>query len=216
MSLSAISNLNLEDIDTTAADLQLPDIENCISKAEQDRSDLIADSLRIRRGEEQVKSAKSAWLPSVNASASTGLNAQSDAWDPSSSATAGLSASWNIFDSHVTRAQVDNAKIELERLNLALQADTDSALSEVVSAHKNLSSAISRLSTTQNAVDLAIEERFVATEKYRAGEGILLDILDAEVALSTAKKNHVSAKYDVLRYHYALNHALGNTFPKND
>ena len=214
LSLDAISDLNLVDIAPKTADYQLPDVESCIFEAEQSRSDLIADYLRIQRGEQQLKSAKSAWLPSLNASASTGFNAQSDSWKPTNSATAGLSASWNVFDSHVTRAEVDSAKIELERLALALKTDTDSAHSEVISAHKNLSSALSRLETTQIAVNLAVEERYIATEKYRAGEGILLDVLDAEVALSTAKKNHVSARYDVLRYQFALRHALGNTFPK--
>ena len=177
----------------------------------QNRFDIQSDLFKIERGKLQLKSAKSGWLPSINASASTGLNAQSDKWDPTSNATAGVSASWNIFDSHITRAEVDNAKINIEQLELALKSDSDSARKDLISAYKNLQSAIVRLSTTQAAVDLAIEERFIATEKYRAGEGILLDILDAEVALSTAKKNHVSAKYDVIRYQFALNHALGNT-----
>ena len=213
LSIPQISNLTLVDIvdDTTNA-ASLNDLENYISTAEQQRANLQADYLQIERGEQLLKSAKAAWLPSLNASASTGINAQSDKWDPTSNATAGLSASWNIFDSNVTRAEVESSKIEIQRLELALKNDIDSVHSEVVTAYKNLSSAIFRLSTTQNAVDLAVEERYIASERYRAGEGILLDILDAEVALSTAKKNHVSAKYDVLRYKFALNHALGNTF----
>ena len=211
LSIPQISNLTLVDIEDNATET-LSDIESYITSAEQHRADLQADYIRIERGEQLLKSAKAAWLPSLNASASTGLNAQSDSWNPTSNATAGLSASWNLFDSHVTRAEVESAKVEIQNLELALKSDIDNVHSEVVTAYKNLNSAISRLSTTQNAVDLAIEERYIASERYRAGEGILLDILDAEVALSTAKKNHVSAKYDVLRYQFALNHALGNTF----
>ena len=212
LSVPQISNLTLVDIADTTTGISLADLENYISTAEQHRANLQADYLQIERGEQLLKSAKAAWLPSLSASASTGINAQSDSWNPTSSATAGLSASWNIFDSHVTRAEVESSKIEIQRLELALKDDIDSVHSEVVTAYKNLSSAIFRLRTTQNAVELAVEERYIASERYRAGEGILLDILDAEVALSTAKKNHVSAKYDVLRYKFALNHALGNTF----
>lgn len=225
LSFPQISNITLTDIadanfpanpfvDDDTANAALLDLENYISTAEQHRANLQADYLQVERGEQLLKSAKAAWLPSLSASASTGLNAQSDSWKPTSNATAGLTASWNIFDSHVTRAEVETAKIEIQRLQLALQDDIDSVHSEVVTAYKNLSSALSRLNTTQSAVNLAVEERYIATERYRAGEGILLDILDAEVALSTAKKNHVSAKYDVLRYRFALNHALGNTFSK--
>jgi len=71
--------------------------------------------------------------------------------------------------------------------------------------------ALLRLTTTQKTVELAEEERFIATERYNVGEGILLDVLDAEVALSTAKKNNVSARYDVMRYSFDLAHAIGDT-----
>ena len=187
------------------------DIENYISLAEQNRADLKADNFRIQRAEELVKSAKSAYLPSVSASASTGFNARSDSWDPTSNATAGVSASWNIFDSKITKSRVEESKIEVERLELALQSDLDSARSEVISACKNLKTALVRLQTTSLAVKLAEEERFIASERYRAGEGILLDILDAEVALKEARLNHLSAYCDAARYRFALNHAIGDT-----
>ena len=87
----------------------------------------------------------------------------------------------------------------------------NSAHESVITAYKNLKIAVLRLRTTQRAVALAEEERFIATERYRAGEGILLDVLDAEVSLATARKNHVSATYDVARYRFDLAHAVGDT-----
>ena len=187
------------------------DIENYISLAEQNRPDLKADNIRIQRAEELVKSAKSAYRPSVSASASTGLNARSDRWDPTSNATAGVSANWNIFDSKITKSRVEEAKLEVERLEFALKSDLDSARSDVISACKNLRTALVRLQTTDLAVKLAEEERFIASERYRAGEGILLDILDAEVALKEARLNHLNAYCDAARYRFALNHAIGKT-----
>ena len=92
-----------------------------------------------------------------------------------------------------------------------MDSDIDSAHESVVTAHKNLRIALLRLTTTQRSVELAEEERYIATERYNAGEGILLDILDAELALSTAKKNNVSARYDVIRYSFDLAHATGDT-----
>ena len=116
-----------------------------------------------------------------------------------------------IFDSGVTDAKIKAAEIELERLQLAMQNDINSVHESVVTAYKNLKIAVMRLRTTQKAVELAEEERYIATEKYNAGEGILLDILDAEKALATAKKNFVSANYDVTRYRLDLAHATGDT-----
>ena len=187
------------------------DIENYINLAEQNRADLKADNIRIQRAEELVKSAKAAYKPSVNASASTGLNARSNSWDPTSNATAGVSANWDIFDNKITKSRVAEAKLEVERLELALKSDLDNARSDVISACKNLKTALTRLQTTDLAVKLAEEERFIASERYRAGEGILLDILDAEVALKEARLNHLSAYCDAARYRFALNHAIGKT-----
>lgn len=208
MSTDSIASLSVEDFETH---LKLGDVESYLTEADENRNDLKSDALRIEQGELNVKSAKSGWLPSVNANIGTDLNAASDRWHITPDASAGISASWNIFDSGVTRAEVDAAKVEVERLKLARDADLDSVHEDVVTAHKNLRIALLRLTTTQKAVELAQEERYIATERYNAGEGIILDILDAEVALSTAKKNNVSARYDVARYSFDLAHAIGDT-----
>ena len=208
-------NSNLMNTDSLIKDYSLInetfDIENYISLAEQNRADLKADNIRIQRAEELVKSAKSAYKPSVSASASTGLNARSNSWDPTSNAAAGVSASWNIFDNKITKSRVEEARLEVERLELALKSDLDNARSDVISACKNLKTALVRLQTTDFAVKLAEEERFIASERYRAGEGILLDILDAEVALKEARLNHLNAYCDAARYRFTLNHSIGNT-----
>lgn len=208
MSTNSIANLTVEDFETH---LNLEDVEKYLSEADENRLDLKADALRIEQGEIKVTSAKSGWLPEVSASVSTDLSGQSRIWHFTPDASAGVSASWSIFDSGVTRAAVESAKVEVERLKLALDADLDDVHEDVVMAHKNLRIALLRMTTTQRAVELAEEERFIATERYNVGEGILLDVLDAEVALSTAKKNNVSARYDVMRYSFDLAHAVGDT-----
>lgn len=208
MSIDSIANLTVEEFDTH---LELGDVEEYLLAADENRYNLRSDDLRIEQGEIRITSAKSGWLPNVNANVSTDLNAVSRRWHVTPDASAGINASWNIFDSGVTRAEVESAKVELEQLKLARASDLDSAHEDVVTAHKNLKIALLRLTTTQRAVELAEEERFIATERYNAGEGILLDILDAEVALSTAKKNNVSARYDVIRYSFDLAHATGDT-----
>lgn len=208
MSINSIVNLTVEDFETH---LKLEDVEKYLSEADENRLDLKADALRIEQGEFNVTSAKSGWLPEVSASVGTDLSGQSRRWHFTPDASAGVSASWSIFDSGVTRAAVESAKVEVERLKLALDADLDSVHEDVVTAHKNLRIALLRMTTTQRAVELAEEERFIATERYNVGEGILLDVLDAEVALSTAKKNNVSARYDVMRYSFDLAHAVGDT-----
>ena len=208
MSVNDISGMTLEEISTA---LEMVDLEDFLTRADENRDDLRADALRIEQGELNIEIARANKRPTVSAQVGTGLNSSYDSWHPTPDISAGVSASWNIFDSGITRAQIQSAEIELGRLRLAMESDIDSVHKDVVTAYKNLQIAIMRLRTTQKAVDLAEEERYIATEKYNAGEGILLDILDAETALATARKNLVSATYDVARYRIELAHAMGDT-----
>ena len=195
MALNSISNLTVEEI-LPASDLD--ELENYIALADENRADLKADELKTEQGELNVEIARAAKRPTVSAEVDTGLGTQFRNWHLTPDISAGVSASWNIFDSGITKAQIREAEIEVERLRLAMQNDINSVHESVITAHKNLKIALMRL-------------RNIATEKYKAGEGILLDILDAEVALSTAKKNHVSAMHDVIRYRFDLAYATGNT-----
>ena len=209
MSTKSISNLSVEEIQTSS---EFGELEDYISLAEEKRADLKADEIKTEQGELNIEIAKSGKRPTLSAEVGAGLSAVSRRWHPTPSASAGISATWNVFDGGITKAQIAEAELELERLRLTMQNDINSVHEEVITAHKNLKIALMRLRTTRRAVELAEEERFIASEKYRAGEGILLDVLDAEVALTTAKKNHVSAVHDVIRYRFDLAHATGNTF----
>lgn len=208
MAVDNISGVMLEEIST---ELEMLELEDFLALAEENRDDLKADALRIDQGGLNIEIARANKRPSVTAQAGTGINSAYDSWHPTPDASIGVSASWNIFDSGITNAQIQAAEIELEQLRLQMENDINSVHEDVITAYKNLRIAIMRLRTTQKAVDLAEEERYIATEKYNAGEGILLDILDAETALATARKNLVSATYDVARYRLDLAHAMGDT-----
>ncbi len=208
MSVDSISDMTLDEISTA---LELVELEEFLTLADENRDDLKADALNIEKGELSVEIARADKRPSVSASASTSFNAAHDSWHPTPSASVGISAEWTIFDSGITKNRIQAAEVELERLRLLMENDYNSVREDVISAYKNLKIAVMRLRTTQRAIELAEEERYIETEKYRVGEGILLDVMDAEKNLATAKKNHVSATYDVARYRVELAHAIGDT-----
>ena len=209
MAIDSISNLTVEHVATS---LNLDELQSYINLAAENRADLQADALRINQGEYALEVARAGKRPTLSAEIGAGLGANNSAdWHATPDASVGLSASWNIFDSDITKNEIKKAEIEIQQLELKMRSDTNSVNEAVVTAYKNLKIALTRLRTTKKAVELAEEERFISVERYRAGEGILLDVLDSEVSLATAKKNHVSATYDVLRYKFDLAHATGNT-----
>lgn len=202
------SNLTVEHVATS---MNLDSLETYLEQS-ANRADLRADALKLDQSEYALEMARAGKRPTLSAEISAGLGANNNSdWHATPDASAGLSASWNIFDSNVTENEIKKAQISMEQLELKMRSDKNSVNEEVITAYKNLKIALTRLRTTKKAVELAEEERYISVERYRAGEGILLDVLDSEVSLATAKKNHVSATYDVARYKFDLAHAVGDT-----
>ncbi len=185
-------------------------LENCVDYAFQHRKDILVDVYTVEQKELAVKVAKAGYLPSVNLNAGPSLNFE---LRPGSSRTpgisAGVSASWNIFDSGVTKAQVDSAKTDLEVAQLTLDRDRENVDLALRQAYFTMRAAEDQLRSTRDAVGQAEEDYYIAREKYRAGEGIMLDVLDAQKALSEARLQHIQAQYDYVTGKAAVENAMG-------
>ena len=59
------------------------------------------------------------------------------------------------------------------------------------------------------AVGLAEEDYGIKVIRYQAGVGTNLDVLDAQVALTTAKNNYLKAMYDYNNYRSLLDKSMG-------
>ena len=204
--------LNLvDDISDSYYEIFNRSLENGTAYAHENRKDLQSDLLSIEQKELSVKIAKSNYKPTINANAGASwggtMTPNWGNWDPSISA--GLSASWNIFDHGVTRAEIESAEAELESAKLTYARDLDTVDLNLRTAYLNMREAEARFNSTGQAVRQAEEDYFIASEKYRVGEGLLLDIIDAQLALSTARKNAISARYDYARYKAEVENLMG-------
>ena len=185
-------------------------MNDAIAYAYGNRKDLQADAYVVEQRELDIKAAKAGFLPTVSLSVGAGQeNAFGSSSSSSNNVSAGLGVSWNIFDSGVTKAKVDEAKIARDVARLNLQKDQETADLTLRTAYYNMREAERRLDSTGDAVGQAEEDYYIAKEKYRAGEGLMLDIIDAQLALSTAQLNHISAQYDYARYKAEVENAMG-------
>lgn len=186
------------------------DMGTCLDYAYRNRKDLLVDKNKLEQQEQAIKEAKAGYLPTLNLS--VGLNS-SQKFHPSSEnshgATASVGLSWSIFDSGVTRAQVKTAETSRDVAKLNYLKDKEAIDLAVRQAYYNMREAEKRFNSTQDAVHQAEEDAFIAREKYRAGEGLMLDIIDAQEALSTARLNYISAQYDYARYKATVENAMG-------
>lgn len=186
------------------------DMDACIDYAYRNRKDLLIDLYKYQQAENDIKAAKADFGPSVTLSAGPSW---SHTFKPSTSSdsdiTAGATLSWNFWDNGLTRAKVQQAEASCDKAKLTLTKDQEDIDLSLRQAYYNMREAEKRLNSTGDAVKQAEEDYFIAREKYRAGEGLMLDIIDAQEALSTARLNYISAEYDYARYKATVENAMG-------
>ena len=83
-------------------------------------------------------------------------------------------------------------------------------------AYLNMREAEKRFTSTEDAVAQAREDYYIASERYRAGEGILLDIIDAQTALASAETNAISARYDYARCRAQVENLMGEELTESE
>lgn len=185
-------------------------VENCISYANRSRLDLAEERMKVQQKELAVESARAGKKPTVSLTLGTGLSSQfQPRHDTNTDVSASVGVSWNIFDSGVTRAAIEAAEAERDIALLTLKKAEETIDLNLRKAYLNMREAEQRFTATGDAVRQAREDAHIANERYRAGEGILLDIIDAQTALSAAETNAISARYDYARYRAQVENIMG-------
>lgn len=184
-------------------------LNDCIDYALKHRPDGIQAQLAIDMAEESKSIAKSGYRPSVSAMASSGWNDEDFPGTEDESWSIGAALSWNIFDSGVTRAQVRQAEADILSAKEQARQKMDAIQLEVRTAYLDVIEAEKRIQTSQVSVDKAEEDLKIARVRYQAGVGTNVDVMDAQVALTTAKTNYVQSLYDYNTSKAELDKAMG-------
>lgn len=114
-----------------------------------------------------------------------------------------------VFDSGVTRARVKQDR-QAEVQNQILLKQTSLGVSlEVRQATTNLVNAKARVDVATAQVTSAEETYRLAVLRLNAGQGILLEVIDAEADLTRARTGLVAARYNYLTAYADLQRAIG-------
>ena len=192
-------------------------VEDCISYAYRNRVDLMVERAKLRQSELAIDSARAGYRPSVSLTLGTGISSQfQPRHDSSSDVSASVGVSWNIFDSGVTRGAIEAAEAERDIALLNVRKAEETIDLNLRKAYLNMREAEKRFVSTGDAVKQAQEDYYIANERYRAGEGILLDIIDAQTALASAETNAISARYDYARYRAQVENLMGEELTERE
>ncbi|MBI5182106.1 MAG: TolC family protein [Nitrospirae bacterium] len=193
-----------------------PVIDDAVKEAIDARPDVKQIDSKIEGGKASVRTAIAGYLPTISSSASySWQNGDYIIKDTSTESPLENYWSWGvtvtlpIFEGFLTTAKVSTARANLMNLRYQKENLQQNVMLEVQQAYLNLEDAKTRISVMESSLQKAKENFAIAEGRYNAGVSSLIEVTDAQTALTKAETDHVQAFYD---YHTAaarLDKALG-------
>ena len=181
----------------------------CVDAALRQRPEISQYTDAAKIAQEGITIAKSGYLPTVSVKYSAGWEDSKFAGGNNYSWTAYLSTDWTLFDSGLTAGRVKQAVEGYKKAQEQLKQTVDSVQLDVRQTYLSLKAAEQSIATSSSAVGLAEEDYKIKVIRYQAGVGTNLDVLDAQVALTTAKNNFLKAMYEYNNFRAKLDKAMG-------
>lgn len=195
---SASKSLNVE------GNFNLPveteDLDEAIRDALETRPEILALERQIDIQKERLAIARGNHWPEIAAFGNYTWQSGQINEDIYHGWTAGLQATWDIFNGFQTRGKIEQALAQLEKAKISLEDNRRQIELEVRAAHADIEAAIELLEASMQNVSTAEESVRLSQVRYTSGVGTQLEVLDAQVALTEAKTNVVFAQYT---YHVA-------------
>jgi outer membrane protein TolC len=172
-------------------------LEKALELARERRSFLKVQRQQILVSKEQIKVELAGYKPRLDFNAGYELrNSQlsRDIDDTVDGWFYGVTGSWNIFDGGQTYGRVKQARAQLETAKITYDDSVLQVELEVQQSYSNLRAAREVIRSQQKNVEQAQEALRLANERFSAGAGTQLDVLDARVALTQAQTTEIQSR----------------------
>jgi outer membrane protein len=192
-------------------------VDDAVTMAETYNPDVIAAMAKYQAARENVDVIYGELLPTLSAVAGTSytMDPVSSSVDNRTSSNVGLRLTMPLYEGGAVRSRVREAKYSANELSIRILESRRAAREEAVRSWETLSAAGAELISRESQVRAAQIARDGVRQEADVGERTILDALDAdrevrdaEIALITAKRNHVVAQF-------ALASSLGLLVPGN-
>lgn len=200
-------------VGTLAFTPQTFDLQAAFEAARVNRPDLERLAKLADSRDAAVTTARSTLYPNVAAFGGVTVRkgATNDFGDSDNGWLVGVQSQWNIFDGRATAGRVAQAKSVLEQTKLTLGEAQLAVDVEVRRAHSQWQQATELAEASARVVEQATEAVRLANARYNAGTSTQLDVLSAQVDLTTARNNQIQAFYTYNVAVAALRKAMGQS-----
>src|ERR1035437_2206707 len=142
-----------------------------------------------------IDAAKAAGLPTL--SLSSGFNyTDSNSFDAFHTSALGVTVNIPLFTGFNRTYQVQSAQARLENQIAARNAVNLQIALDVWQAYQNLITGTQSVRSSADLVASATESERVALGRYKAGAGTVIDLLNAQSALASARLQNIQALYN--------------------
>jgi len=162
-------------------------------------------------GEENLRVAQTAYLPTVMLSGQTGnhITEYPDYRSDVNSWTVATAASWTLFDGLGVQNRIKEAAANFEAQQAGEEQVKNGIILEVRDAFLNLMSAQETIGSASDAVTSAEENYIVSRSLYNSGSGTNLEVINAQISLTQVRMNYFQAFYDLEIAKAKLNKVVG-------
>jgi len=182
--------------------------EPLLAEALAARPELAALSEQLRGQDLTARALQGGYLPSLGVSAGV---TESGTWpeDLSSGWNTAVTLSWPLFQGGATRGQVREARANATAIDAQIEQLRQSVRLELEQARLGVRAAQATLGASEEAAEAARERLTLAEGRYQTGVGNLLELADAQVALTTALGQRVQSEFQLAVARSQLLKALG-------
>jgi outer membrane protein len=186
-----------------------PDVAPLIVEAFQNRPEIISQGLDVKSAQTYATAERDLWFPTISAAGVTGLVPYRQ--DPLTRryAAAGFNVNVPIFNGRLFNAEHAEATARSHAQEQFLRGLQNRIAQDVRTSWLNALSAYQRLSLTEQLLEQTTQAYDLAKGRYQLGLSSIIELSQAQLNLTQAQVEQVSAQYDYESQTANLNYQLG-------
>ena len=196
-------------VDETLPGPPPPDAAPLVAEALQNRPEIVSQGLDVRSAQSYATAERDLWFPTISAAGVAGLVPYRQDNLSDRYAAAGFNVNIPIFNGRLFNAEHTEATARARAQQQFLRDLQNRIAQDVRTAWLNAMSAYQRLSLTQQLLEQTTQAFDLAKGRYGLGLSSIIELSQAQLNLTEAQVEQVSAQYDYEGQTANLNYQLG-------
>ncbi len=190
-------------------------MKEAIEIANNSRPDLKGAMLNVDMANQAVKLSWKTMLPKLEVQANWATGGVSD-WTDKTWYNYGGFLTFPTVNPVLLRNQVKEAKAQYEAMQFETKSQLNDIYYDIQNVYTRLKDASARIPVAKAALERAKENYELTSGRYKVGYGNVIELKDAQVALSSAKLSYYQTIYEYNSARAGIERAIGQTIKSNE